>query len=323
MSLLDSEFRVDRLNVHNLKLNGIDISNFQIETLGDGKYIDSLRGDIQVQITPSILDANGNYVIQQIPGLGRFARAEVSSTPRAIYYLAPNGSDSNLGTKVSPWRTLTNVPNGSIVVLLNGTYSGYNFFYGNYSSMSCFFSTTNKSNLIIIGESKDGVIINRVDSPNSGDYDAFVCDKLYSTEIFGMKFNIPKTRGINSTIQYYISASRVTFHNIDITIAYDSIGSYYNMGSSIYNNCTITGGTKQVWDGTPATTIQSNILLYPFLGITNSNIGINGVLVSPNNVLDINNIVFTKLIDFKSNTLTFNTDKRNFDTITLNIWLEQ
>lgn len=74
MSLLDSEFRADRLNVHNLKLNGIDISNFQIETLGDGKYIDSLRGDIQVQITPSMLDANGNYVIQQIPGLGRFAR---------------------------------------------------------------------------------------------------------------------------------------------------------------------------------------------------------------------------------------------------------
>ena len=77
MSLLDSEFRADRLNVHNLKLNGIDISNFQIETLGDGKYIDSLRGDIQVQITPSMLDANGNYVIQQIPGMGRFSRAEV------------------------------------------------------------------------------------------------------------------------------------------------------------------------------------------------------------------------------------------------------
>lgn len=74
MSLKDSEFRADRLNVRNLKLNGIDISNFQIETLGDGKYIDSLRGDIQVQITPSMLDASGNYVIQQIPGLGRFAR---------------------------------------------------------------------------------------------------------------------------------------------------------------------------------------------------------------------------------------------------------
>ena len=77
MSLLDSEFRADRLNVHNLKLNGIDISNFQIETLGDGKYIDSMRGDIKVQITPSMLDASGNYVIQQIPGFGRFVRAEV------------------------------------------------------------------------------------------------------------------------------------------------------------------------------------------------------------------------------------------------------
>lgn len=108
MSLKDSEFRADRLNVKHLKLNGIDISNFQIETLGEGKYIDSLRGDIQVQITPSMLDASGNYVIQQIPGLGRFARAEVKLETTF------NFSESQI-------YTINGIPNGEYIKEISTT----------------------------------------------------------------------------------------------------------------------------------------------------------------------------------------------------------
>lgn len=318
MSLLDKEFKADRLNVHNLKLNGIDISNFQIETLGDGKYIDSLRGDIQVQITPSMLNANGEYVIEQIPGMGRFVRAEVSSTPRPIYYLAPNGSDSNLGTKVSPWRTLTNVPNGSIVVLLNGTYSNNISLdaYGNV--MECFYPN-GKSGLIIIGESKTGVIINRT---NTALNDDTLVNALYSSVIMNMTVNTADRGTYFYNCSFLRGCVDIFLHNITFNV----VGAYcygsYCSGTILANSCTINGGWLQV-DGSPYTVTNTPANI-PAVGLNNNNVTINGIRALPTTDASNTTYKFTSpLIDFKSNTLTFNTDKRNFDTITLNIWLEQ
>ena len=46
-----------------------------------------------------------------------------------IYYLSPNGSDSNPGTGASPWKTITkavaSVSSGDTVILKDGVYTGY------------------------------------------------------------------------------------------------------------------------------------------------------------------------------------------------------
>lgn len=326
MTLSEKEFKADRLNVKHLKLNGIDISNFQIETLGDGKYIDSMRGDIQVNITPSMLNANGEYVIEQLPGLGRFKKVEVSMVSKPVYYLAPNGLDTNLGTKDSPWQTLSNVPNNSIVVLLNGTYTSSKFFDGNskYSCMMCFYTPIVKTGLIIISESKTGVIINRYDTNGSYDYEPFICDKIDGAHFINMNFNVKNSRGINGNIQFYISTSTVTFHNMTLTMNIKSpsyTNDYYNLGDCTYNMCTVVGGTIQY---NSSTVTVNNSLLIPYVGLNNSNIGLNGTIGVMSN-LDAKNIFFTYLVnDFvSSNTLTFKTNKTNFNTITLNLWLEQ
>lgn len=327
MSLKDSEFRADRLNVRNLKLNGIDISNFQIETLGDGKYIDSLRGDIQVKITPSMLDASGNYVIQQIPGLGRFARAELSTTVRPVYYLAPNGLDTNLGTKTSPWQTLTNVPNGSIVVLLNGTYSGY-ILNGSYQSMpKAFFTSNYKYNLTIVGESKTGVIVNRVDSPNNDDE---IWMYLSGCSVSNMTINVYDRGNTYFSRALTLCCYNTSFHNITFNITGTWAYVYWDGTGLNFNSCTMNGGTyvaSSVGNNTTGsitytvTDIPANI---PAVGLNNNNVTINGTRAFP--TTDTSNTTFKfsgGAVDFKSNTLTFNTDKRNFDTITLDIWLEQ
>ena len=323
MSLLDSEFRADRLNVHNLKLNGIDISNFQIETLGDGKYIDSLRGDIQVQITPSMLDASGNYVIQQIPGMGRFSRVELSTTVRPVYYLAPNGLDTNLGTKTSPWQTLTNVPNGSIVVLLNGTYSNTHDI-SSTNCLSCFFSVTPKYGLIIYGESRDGVIISRGDTIKSED--TFVYKQNYIS-IMNMTFSVIAERGVNSyNCAYTYLCGDVFFHNIDFRVNSDYSFSYgvFNTGTVIINECLFYGGFLKNDKFSSPYNYTNTPNTIPTISLNVVNPYINGTAVFASSVLDISNIVNTShIVDIKTNTLIFKTDKRNFDTITLDIWLEQ
>lgn len=326
MSLLDSEFRADRLNVHNLKLNGIDISNFQIETLGDGKYIDSLRGDIQVQITPSMLDASGNYVIQQIPGLGRFAKVEISSTPRPVYYLAPNGLDTNLGTKTSPWQTLTNVPNGSIVVLLNGTYSttrSIQLLTYSWNVQSCFYSSVSKGGLTIIGESKSGVIIsvnpatNRLVIPSGANV-------LNGVNL--LNFTVQFNGLTSSSSPYFISEERyvsnvcnvnLEFYNCTTQVGYNYYGSDYNRryNLNITSNNTYSTYTTNIIDTRYNYLYSINSIL--------SNLTINGSSIFTSLDKNTDNIQFSKMIYIKSNTLTFNTDILNFDTITLDIWLEQ
>ena len=327
MSLKDSEFRADRLNVHNLKLNGIDISNFQIETLGDGKYIDSLRGDIQVQITPSMLDASGNYVIQQIPGLGRFAKVEVSSTPRPVYYLAPNGLDTNLGTKTSPWQTLTNVPNGSIVVLLNGTYNAYTTISaGGYTwnVQRCFYTNRTINNLTIVGESKTGVIISVINRTNCLVIPAYTG---ILTGVNLLNFTIQFNSVTSASSPYFtvgdiglvnICNVHFDFFNCTTSITYSRFGS--NTGKR-YNLTTYSNNTYSI-------SLPTNILdtRYNYLYSINSilsNLTINGSSFFMSLEKNTDNIYFSNIIDVKSNTLTFNTDILNFDTITLNIWLEQ
>ena len=310
MSLLDSEFRADRLNVHNLKLNGIDISNFQIETLGDGKYIDSLRGDIQVQITPSMLDASGNYVIQQIPGFGRFIRAEyVIKYPSELFYLSPNGLDTNDGkTAQSPMLTLANVPDNSYVILLNGTYTKQIQIDSYKSVMECFYPL--REGITYIGESKTGVVIKRRYDPSitSRDWPVIVTNN---------------TKLINVTVDYFISS---TFDNYQVAlnrgangVRFDNISfvltGFYSLcyGESVkvtYNNCSFSGGTlKPNYNGSHYFTSIPTVMKYS----TN----VNGTTTT------INGVTTDKLINLKSNTLTFNTDILNFDTITLDIWLEQ
>lgn len=327
MSLLDKEFKADRLNVHNLKLDGIDISNFQIETLGDGKYIDSLRGDIQVQITPSMLDANGNYVIQQIPGLGRFARAEVSSTPRPVYYLAPNGLDTNLGTKVSPWQTLTNVPNGSIVVLLNGTYVDTTSISGagySWRVNHCFYTNRTINNLTIVGESKTGVII----SVNSGTNRLVIpayTGILTGVDLFNFTIQFNGLSSLSSPFFTIADSSmrnicnvHFAFYNCTTSINYSKFGSNT---SNRYNLTTYSNNTYSI-------SLPTNIIdtKYNYLYSINSilsNLTINGSSIFTSLEKNTDSIYFSNIIDVKSNTLTFNTDILNFDTITLNIWLEQ
>lgn len=56
-------------------------------------------------------------------------RVPQDDSAATIYYLSPNGSDNNIGTSASPWKTLTKadatVSPGDTVILKDGTYSGY------------------------------------------------------------------------------------------------------------------------------------------------------------------------------------------------------
>lgn len=233
MSLKDSEFRADRLNVRNLKLNGINISNFQIETLGDGKYVDSLRGDIQVQITPSMLDASGNYVIQQIPGLGRFARAEVKFVTGEVV-------DSKLYT---------------INGIMNSDYK--------------------KDNITV---STTPIITYSISEGDNLDYTSTV----YNDNTSILKRYIVVTYSIESGYDW-----------LDINGARLSGSGTYNFYRSSKN---LTYFFHSDWSVASSYTIQV------YSTLTN---------------------YYSSVDTIKSNTLTFNTDKRNFDTITLDIWLEQ
>ena len=309
---LDTEFKADRLNVNHLKLNGIDISNFYIETLGDGKLIDSMRGDMMVQITPSMLDANGEYKIEQLPGLGRFTEVEIdpSSLPSQLYYISPTGLDSNLGTKDSPFKTQSNVPANSYVILLNGTYDKYITIDSYQSVLECLYSI--KNGTIIIGESKTGVILKRRNN-GSGGRDWPIISNVATCTLY------------NVTVDYYIGSnmetyqvsfarypSNVYFDNIKFNIQGDYSLCYNNDdGKAYYNNCTFTGGNlKPNYSGSSYYTSNTNTyILYD---------------ISNKCTLNSNPLVMYNMLDLKTNTLIFKTTQTSFsNTIKLNLWIEQ
>ena len=328
MTLSEKEFRADRLNVKHLKLDGVDISNFYIDTLGDGKYIDSLRGDIQVNITPSMLNANGEYVIEQLPGLGRFKKVEVSMVSKPVYYLAPNGLDTNLGTKTSPWQTLVNVPDNSIVVLLNGTYTsstritallGYS-----WTVQKCFYTDRPKLNLVIVGESKNGVIIqynsgiNRLLIPTG----ANVLNNLTV-----MNFTIMFSDITSSSSPYIVTEDRYMANICNVHFA------YYNCTTNIPYNYYGSDSTKRYnlstySNNSYSTYFTTNIIdsRYNYLYSIDSmlsNLTINNDSIFSISEKTTDNVKQSKTVDLMSNIMTFKTDILNFNTITLNLWLEQ
>lgn len=324
---LDTEFKADRLNVNHLKLNGIDISNFYIETLGDGKLIDSMRGDMMVQITPSMLDTNGEYKIEQLLGLGRFSRAELSMPIKSVYYLSPTGSDSNLGTKDSPWLTLCNTSDNSIVVLLNGTYTntrstsliGYS-----WRVQECFYTDHRINNLTIVGESKSGVVISVSNATNrlvipSG---AGVLNMVNL-----LNFTVRFSSISSSSSPYFIAEERYVSNTCNVHFLFYScttnVGyNYYGADSSKRYNLTLYSNNNYSMNINSITTDTRYNYLYALNSVL-SNLTINSSSIFSSLEKNIDTIQQSTSIDLKSNTLLFKTDIINFDTITMNLWIEQ
>lgn len=325
--LSEKEFRADRLNVKHLKLDGVDISNFNIETIGDGKYIDSLRGDIQVNITPSMLNANGEYVIEQLPGLGRFKKVEVSMVSKPVYYLAPNGLDTNLGTKESPWQTLSKVPDNSIVVLLNGTYTGTRFVNAlsdTFQCQACFYTDNPILNLIVVGESKNGVILqfnqgtNRLLIPTG----AYLLNNLTVMNLTIMFSSIRTSSNPYIILEdrYMANICNVHFayYNCSMNISYN----YYGSDSTRrYNLTTYSNNSYSTYFTTNIIDTRYNYL-YGINSIL-SNLTINNSSIFSSSEKTTDNIQQTTIVDIMANIMTFKTDILNFTTITLNLWLEQ
>lgn len=70
----------------------------------------------------------------------------VSSSRAGTYYVSTGGSDANAGTASSPWRTLQKAANsvrsGDVVLVANGTYSGFNMTADGTSSAPIVFRAT-------------------------------------------------------------------------------------------------------------------------------------------------------------------------------------
>ena len=75
------------------------------------------------------------------------------------YYLSPTGSDTTgNGTRENPWESASRVPNYKTVMLLNGTYTNVTIGYSNIKVLKCI-DVENKYDLVIIGESQNGVVL--------------------------------------------------------------------------------------------------------------------------------------------------------------------
>jgi hypothetical protein len=167
------------------------------------------------------------------------------------YFVSPNGNNSNSGSYDSPLLDFTNIPSGSTVAMKNGTYSSVFAIGDDYTGgMSVFKGLqTNKSNIIIYGESRAGVIINVTKSTAR---DIHVIPVNISTK------TVTNIKLINATVNYnvnlaasYSSAlsnnmNNGEFDNITFNLMANYSLNYDNdSGTNYYNNCSFNGGNKQ------------------------------------------------------------------------------
>ena len=91
-------------------------------------------------------------------------RAPQDNSAATIYYLSPNGSDSNPGTIASPWKTLTKADAtaspGDTIILKDGVYSGYI----TLTKSNLTWRAENKHKAIIDGDFAPGMLNNNWDN---------------------------------------------------------------------------------------------------------------------------------------------------------------